>query len=111
MESIYGDDIDLLAKHFEPKIGFWRPGKGCILPRENRSITCLTHSCEDTVTKDNKLIQLLIDILYTPWSRYDELWYPKFIGIKLSRHRRRRWLTPKELKVMILEEKKGKKKK
>ena len=44
--------LDLLTKppeyfsrKFSCKTGFWRKGKGCILPREHRSITCLTYHC------------------------------------------------------------------
>ncbi len=27
------------------KTGFWRKGKGCVLPHELRSVVCLTHHC------------------------------------------------------------------
>lgn len=36
------------ARLFNRKTGFWRKDKGCILPREHRSITCLTHHCNHT---------------------------------------------------------------
>ena len=34
------------ATKFHRFNGFWRRNKGCILPREKRSTTCLTHSCK-----------------------------------------------------------------
>ena len=30
---------------YDDKTGYWRKGKGCILPRRMRSQTCLTYSC------------------------------------------------------------------
>lgn len=33
------------GKDFKTKFGFWQRGKGCILPREFRSVTCLTYHC------------------------------------------------------------------
>lgn len=40
--------ISMLAGHFKAKVGFWRKGKGCILPRKYRSATCLGHRCPDS---------------------------------------------------------------
>lgn len=40
-------DIVSYAKKFTSKAGFWRKGKGCILPRKMRSITCVAYSCTD----------------------------------------------------------------
>jgi len=37
--------IKLLMRSYDKKLGFWREGKGCILPREYRSITCLAFGC------------------------------------------------------------------
>jgi hypothetical protein len=37
-------DITWYARRFY-KTGFWRKGKGCILPHEMRSCTCLGHHC------------------------------------------------------------------
>lgn len=37
-----------LAHLFKEGTGFWREGSGCALPRERRSITCLSYSCFDT---------------------------------------------------------------
>lgn len=42
---IYLEDISFLAKNFDEKTGYWREGKGCILPREKRSVTCVGYSC------------------------------------------------------------------
>ncbi len=38
-------DITKYAKVFSVKTGFWREGKGCILPHKFRSTTCLTTHC------------------------------------------------------------------
>lgn len=39
-------------KRFDPKLGFWRQGKGCILPRAFRSGTCLRHYCYHILTDE-----------------------------------------------------------
>ena len=39
-------DISTYVRYFRVKIGFWRRGKGCILPRELRSSTCVSYMCE-----------------------------------------------------------------
>jgi hypothetical protein len=38
-------NLTYYARHFSIKTGFWRKGKGCILSRKMRSVTCLTHHC------------------------------------------------------------------
>lgn len=35
------------ARAWDAEFGFWRPGQGCILPRERRSFTCLVYNCHD----------------------------------------------------------------
>ena len=42
---------------FDKTLGFWRRGKGCILPRELRSNTCLGFHCGDKTVED-RLIQI-----------------------------------------------------
>jgi hypothetical protein len=42
---MFENQIPYYAKKFNGKTGFWRKGKGCILPHHLRSITCLTHHC------------------------------------------------------------------
>jgi hypothetical protein len=65
-------NLKLFARHFSEKaitldgytrkIGFWRPGKGCILPRIHRSPTCLTYTCgHDQMGKGAKLLLKLIN--------------------------------------------------
>lgn len=49
-------------KLFDKVLGFWRPGKGCILPRELRSNTCLVYHCRDGETSSSHVIQQLIQI-------------------------------------------------
>jgi hypothetical protein len=34
-----------LAALFDNKLGFWRPGVGCTMPRKWRSVTCLRYQC------------------------------------------------------------------
>lgn len=56
--------LDRIADHFKPKIGFWREGKGCILPRKYRSTTCLGYRCEDALkTTINNNAAILIAFL------------------------------------------------
>ena len=64
-------DLELYARHFSEntvpldnskmKIGFWRAGKGCILPRSHRSPTCLGYDCRRKLTSawEKKLFRLL----------------------------------------------------
>lgn len=37
--------IECYAKMYKPSVGFWREGKGCILPRWMRSDVCITTLC------------------------------------------------------------------
>ena len=39
------EDLTKTARLYNKKTGFWRKGRGCSLPRELRSITCLGHMC------------------------------------------------------------------
>jgi hypothetical protein len=49
------------AKLFDEKLGFWTP-KGCSLPREHRSITCVTYYCYSKAkfSETEKMILTLI---------------------------------------------------
>jgi hypothetical protein len=38
-------ELRYLRNRFDPYLGFWRPGKGCILERSRRSITCVFYNC------------------------------------------------------------------
>ena len=38
---------EMFLKLFDEQLGFWREGKGCILPRKYRSLTCLSHNCSN----------------------------------------------------------------
>lgn len=44
-EIILPDEINFYKKKFNPYLGFWQVGKGCTLPREMRSITCVFYHC------------------------------------------------------------------
>ena len=48
---------------FSISTGFWRKGKGCILPRERRSQTCLTYHCKHS--NFTRMEQLLLDVIRT----------------------------------------------
>lgn len=53
-----GSDKEILPL-FSEKTGFWRKGKGCILPRKYRSVVCLSFNCIDNLNV-NDGIRLLI---------------------------------------------------
>lgn len=42
---MFEKDITYYSRLFSSKTGFWRKGKGCILPHHRRSVICLTHHC------------------------------------------------------------------
>ena len=46
---LIGDDLAYYSRKFnvKEKTGFWRKGKGCILPHKMRSAICLTYYCHD----------------------------------------------------------------
>jgi hypothetical protein len=39
------EGLTTIARCFHYKTGFWREGKGCVLPRKYRSYTCLNYAC------------------------------------------------------------------
>jgi hypothetical protein len=45
LKVIWYKDLPIYAEKFDDNNGFWTP-KGCSLPRELRSPTCLCHSCK-----------------------------------------------------------------
>ena len=53
-------DFPLYAKKFSDKNknGFWRKGKGCVLPRELRSTTCVSFLCGRYRFKDGTYTRL-----------------------------------------------------
>lgn len=52
-DIILSQNIKIYNKLFFPKTGFWHKHKGCLLPKELRSITCITYNCENS---DKKLM-------------------------------------------------------
>ena len=55
-EAIEKELLYYVKKHKE-YVGFWRKGKGCVLPRERRSSTCLTYNCNfDNFSIKEKLL-------------------------------------------------------
>ena len=51
--------IEFYAKHFNEETGFWRKGKGCVLPRKYRSSTCLTYNCDHNACRPDSHKALL----------------------------------------------------
>lgn len=45
LDNVPVEDIGTYARHFNVKTGFWRKTKGCALPHQLRSRTCLSHHC------------------------------------------------------------------
>lgn len=45
LDLIHENDISTYNKSFINGVGFWRKNKGCLLPRELRSSTCLLYNC------------------------------------------------------------------
>ena len=56
LPSIAPGAVRIYARHFHYKTGFWREGKGCVLPRKYRSITCLGHSCSANHSETGRLL-------------------------------------------------------
>lgn len=54
------EQILYYVKKYTLRNGFWRRNKGCILPREMRSATCLTYNCCHHLTNEEKLLLDLI---------------------------------------------------
>lgn len=50
------------AELFDEETGFWRKGKGCILPRKLRSNTCLRYHClDEELTSTQRLLMAALD--------------------------------------------------
>jgi len=45
IDQIPVNKTEEIMSYFDARKGFWRPGKGCILPRKYRSWTCNTFIC------------------------------------------------------------------
>lgn len=60
--------VDEYASKFDKTYGFWKPGVGCILPRELRSTTCTAFICATTRERfkyiNNGTIAEFMKILY-----------------------------------------------
>jgi len=52
------EEIPYYAKKFSVKTGFWRKGKGCILPHKRRSVVCLCHNCNEDHSFDKGISTL-----------------------------------------------------
>ncbi len=64
-------NVAKLAWHFNKETGFWRKGRGCILPRKLRSITCVTYHCS-TDEKIDKMLHALSRAMYLVTVRIKE---------------------------------------
>ena len=64
------DKINAVYRLFSIRTGFYRKGKGCRLPHEYRSDTCLRYNC----TRDHKFTE-----------KVEDLTYGMFRGIKRTR--------------------------
>ena len=73
------------VRKYSNKTGFWRKGKGCILPRERRSITCLGYNCNQRFTKEEHLV---VDLLrnYEHITKHQTPSYLKIIIHMLKDH-------------------------
>lgn len=63
-----------MARYFNSLTGYWRPDRGCILPRQYRSGTCLTYACYRSECKPQWLHQFLRTALHTPHDRVVKFW-------------------------------------
>ncbi len=54
--------IKLISGKFKKNVGFWRKGKGCILPRKYRSGMCLGYRCITSI--ENKYFRKIHSILF-----------------------------------------------
>jgi len=54
------EELLFYVKKYSKATGFWRKGKGCILPREKRSSTCLGYNCNNKFSKEEQLLILCI---------------------------------------------------
>lgn len=112
-------ELQQIAELFNKRDGFWRPGKGCTLPRKYRSNTCLFHMCRRHLSKSREgdPLELLRDMMYTPcepdyYHSYSPL--PKtFKGWSNLRGKssRRRWISVVKMRKRILEDNKKRKRK
>lgn len=58
------------AKAFKEHDGFWRKGKGCVLPRELRSLTCLRHACVFEWKKQSSRGRVVFSLIFSESSAY-----------------------------------------
>lgn len=58
--------LEEMASYFNAETGYWRKGKGCILPRKYRSVTCLLYNCSSVGhTHDSKAARKLLNLVRT----------------------------------------------
>jgi hypothetical protein len=52
-------DVDEMQQYWDDKLGFWREGKGCLLPRSLRSPLCLDYRCGPFSVKEQPYRELV----------------------------------------------------
>lgn len=109
------DTLGYIAKIFDSRTGFWRADKGCVLPRQYRSNTCLFHMCNrGGHNKKASPLDLLRGMMYTKTTfdhRAEHTTFPKRFrgsGFEYNLHR---WVPYERMKEMLIEENKKKKRK
>jgi len=86
-DIIFGKDITTYNKLFFPKTGFWHKHKGCLLPRELRSITCITYNCEK---EDQQIIISALRKEHTDLSSRIRLRLSNYLSMHIMRARVRK---------------------
>lgn len=84
------DTIKMYARNFNDRTGFWRKGKGCVLPREYRSRICVKYIClgKEYLLSDRE--KLILDMVANPYKYYlrysnKNMEIAKFIDFELKK--------------------------
>jgi len=93
--------LDKYAKMFTVKNGFWRPGKGCILHRHMRSLTCAFYVCYGISKKFDKRNDQTMGRLREVVGRYTACSYR--FGGRSGAHHKEVVKTEKELTKAVAE--------
>jgi hypothetical protein len=65
--------INTYNRLFDTNSGFWRPDKGCILPRKYRSMTCVFFNCLDQKGEKDRKTADIIDGMQGAAQRFSGL--------------------------------------
>jgi hypothetical protein len=72
LKNICSEDLSKYENNWDIDTGFYRVGKGCVLPIRLRSIICLTFSCRTDFMKD-KLSYGLIKLLDRHYNKEEKI--------------------------------------